>query len=77
MERRKKAWMATFAAILIGHAYGKPSESVSVDEPPMRVQRYIDTDMLLEAQCPLDTHHDPADDDLVITACTPDASECP
>jgi hypothetical protein len=76
MERRKKAWMATFAAILIGHAYGTPSESMPIDEPPLAAHQQVDPHVLFEARRRI--HEQQMKSNApAIRACTPGASECP
>lgn len=76
MERRKKAWMATFAAILIGHAYGKPSESVPIDEPPLVAPQHVDPYVMRETFRRLHVRTLESEGHG-FTACTPHAPECP
>jgi len=67
MDKRKKVWMATFGAILMGHAYGQPREPVvmEIDVKPLAVQPHKDRE---------NTTDEPR---IVITASPPRRPECP
>ncbi|QNN22305.1 hypothetical protein HED60_08485 [Planctomycetales bacterium ZRK34] len=80
MDRRKKAWMATLGAILIGHAYGEPSESMPLDHPPLAVHQDIDMQQLIQVHRRLIERRiqDAAPShDHTVRANIPPASECP